>query len=203
MEFLLLKDDLNVVSRKLQFKLTDIHILQKDIIDIHLKLRPRTLRKTLESKHYNKFKSKVYQNYHEYLDVNLCDFLSTLKDQGDDFYLSFFNKNWKGPFCHFKINEFLNHRGIYCFVSGDEIKYLGKSVQIMKKRINEGYGKIHPKNPFLDGQSTNCRINKLINSSNDLKFGIMPLDKYSANEINWIEKEILLNYNFPWNVQKR
>lgn len=35
----------------------------------------------------------------------------------------------------------------------------------MKKRINQGYGKIHPKNCYLDGQATNCHLNSRVTSS--------------------------------------
>jgi hypothetical protein len=32
----------------------------------------------------------------------------------------------------------------------------------MKKRISQGYGKISPKNCYLDGLATNCHLNALI-----------------------------------------
>jgi hypothetical protein len=45
---------------------------------------------------------------------------------------------------------------------GDELKYIGRGKDSMKKRVNCGHGKIHPKNCYLDGQSTNCDLNALI-----------------------------------------
>ncbi|MFK4618979.1 hypothetical protein ABIF50_002256 [Bradyrhizobium diazoefficiens] len=52
--------------------------------------------------------------------------------------------------------------GVYAYFVGDDLKYIGRCKDSMKKRINHGYGKVHPKNCYLDGQSTNCHLNALI-----------------------------------------
>lgn len=37
----------------------------------------------------------------------------------------------------------------------------------MKKRVNNGYGKISPQNYFKDGQSTNFKVNSFVTKYKD------------------------------------
>ena len=87
------------------------------------------------------------------------------------------------------------------------IKYIGRCTDNFAKRINNGYGKIHPKNCFVDGQSTNCHINSKINSKiNDsfvVKVGIIKMDDKTTKEIKTYEKKLLSENTFEWNIQKR
>lgn len=67
-------------------------------------------------------------------------------------------------FCKFKINQMITKSGIYFFVFDNEIKYVGEC-ENLSSRINSGYGNISPRNCYVGGQRTNCKINGLINSS--------------------------------------
>jgi len=128
-------------------------------------------------------------------------FLKTLKESNDNNYLYFLNKYGDSKFCEFKIETNLNDKGIYCFIENNKIKYVGRCTDNFKKRINQGYGKIHPKNCFIDGQATNCHLNSLINSSDNVKFGIYVMSDKTTDEIKELEK-LILNYNkFDWNIQ--
>ena len=69
----------------------------------------------------------------------------------------------------------------------------------MKKRVNNGYGKIHPKNCYLDGQSTNCHLNALIASSRDrVSLWFCPLD---LNKIDFTELQLIRAHQPIWNVR--
>lgn len=66
-------------------------------------------------------------------------------------------------FCEFKLENLSNSEnlfsGVYLWVVDNEIKYVGETID-MKKRFNNGYGHISPRNIFKGGQSTNCKMNK-------------------------------------------
>jgi hypothetical protein len=109
------------------FKTTDLIFEQRDIQYIYRNLRPRTLAKTLNSDRYSKLIEQAYQDYSESLNENLGDFLFSLDNIGDTFYSKFLNKNGVGPFCKFRISEFLYDKGIYFYVVDGKIMYLGQS----------------------------------------------------------------------------
>lgn len=67
-------------------------------------------------------------------------------------------------FCKFKMSEKINKKGIYIFVFDNEVKYLGECINLYS-RINNGYGNISPRNCYVGGQMTNCKINGIINTS--------------------------------------
>jgi len=71
------------------------------------------------------------------------------------------NRYGKGPFCKFKIPRDLQYPGVYALMEGTNIKYIGEC-DALSSRYNMGYGNISPRNCFLGGQETNCRINNLI-----------------------------------------
>src|SRR5438552_3937886 len=76
----------------------------------------------------------------------------------------------------------------------------GRCLDNVGKRINQGYGRIHPKNCYLDGQSTNCRLNTLIAKHRDVvRFYVCILDDVS--EIKLLESEILKSLSPEWNMQ--
>ncbi|TPM41393.1 GIY-YIG nuclease family protein [Mesorhizobium sp. B2-3-4] len=66
-----------------------------------------------------------------------------------------------GPFCKFKISNRINESGVYVFVIGDAVHYIGECANL-SKRFNMGYGNISPKNCYKGGQETNCRVNNLV-----------------------------------------
>jgi hypothetical protein len=71
------------------------------------------------------------------------------------------NKYGNGPFCKFKIPRNLEYPGVYVLMEANDIKYIGECVAL-SSRYNMGYGNISPRNCFVGGQETNCRINNLI-----------------------------------------
>ena len=69
----------------------------------------------------------------------------------------------------------------------------------MKKRINQGYGKIHPKNCYLDGQATNCHLNTLIaRADEEVKLWLCEME--SIQEIELVEKKLIRKHQPEWNI---
>ena len=71
------------------------------------------------------------------------------------------NKYGKGPFCKFQIPNGINKAGVYILKIDDEVKYVGEC-ENLSSRYNIGYGQISPRNCYVGGQSTNCKINSYI-----------------------------------------
>ena len=124
-----------------------------------------------------------------------------MKEASDNNYLCFLNKYGNSNYCKFKIDTHLEDKGIYCFIDKDTIKYVGRCITSFKERINQGYGTIHPKNCFIDGQPANCHVNSIINVKDDVKFGVFTMNDKSAAEIKELEKQILICNRFEWNIQ--
>src|ERR1700734_1270057 len=71
----------------------------------------------------------------------------------------------EGPFCEFSIpDRFRGIPGVYVFLVDDALVYAGEC-QCLVKRVNQGYGRIAPRNCFKNGQSTNVRVNSLIRAA--------------------------------------
>lgn len=176
--------------------------IHNDISSIYLRKNNKTLFETFEhNKKYLRLKLEFGDKYTDYNKSNLGDFLKEIKELNDNNYSKFLNKYGDEIFCEFKISDNLKDKGIYCYVDGDIIKYVGRCTDNFKKRINQGYGKIYPKNPFIDGQATNCRVNALINSNKNVKFGVYLMTDKTTEEIKALEKQILTLQRFEWNIK--
>ncbi|MDP5220238.1 hypothetical protein Q5Y75_23900 [Ruegeria sp. 2205SS24-7] len=163
----------------------------------------KTLRETLLHKRYKKLSSTATERFRASLDLPLGDFLLNLKKSGDAFYLSFLNKYGDLEFSEFAISdpEFWGLRGVYAYFVDQEIMYIGRCRDAMKKRINQGYGKIHPKNCYLDGQATNCHLNSRITSSErDISLWLLPM--HQDDDIATLESQLIAANDPPWNLRR-
>lgn len=70
------------------------------------------------------------------------------------------NPNGAGTFCRFSICA-PSVSGVYLWVAAGEIIYIGETVNLAQ-RFNVGYGYISPENCYAGGQSTNCKMNKVV-----------------------------------------
>lgn len=66
-----------------------------------------------------------------------------------------------GKFCRFRVGVMTELSGVYAVTVGNKVKYIGECQDLLS-RFNTGYGNISPRNCFVRGQLTNCRINKAI-----------------------------------------
>ena len=104
----------------------------------------------------------------------------------------------KGSFCRFRIPGKITVHGIYLIMTQETVLYIGRC-QNLAQRFNAGYGQISPRNCYIGGQQTNCRINKLILAA--IKKG-MELDLYfhQTNNFCALEARLLAAPKPPWNL---
>ena len=169
--------------------------------NVFAKKNNKTVRETLLEPKYAKLSLKVQRNYTGSLEMPLGEFLLQLKEENNPFYREFLNPHGDKRFCSFSINDpqFMDAKGLYCYRVDGKIKYIGRCLDSFRKRINQGYGKIHPKNCFLDGQSTNCHLNTLIASNLD-RVTLFICKMTEDREIEYLEKMLIKKEQPEWNV---
>ena len=105
-----------------------------------------------------------------------------------------------GPFCRFRIPNFLTQAGVYAVYDDVDLVYIGEC-ENLSKRWNNQYGNISPRNCFLVGRSTNCRVNNLIlkafKSGHNIK-----LFFHETTSRKRVEDFLIGKYNPKWNIQK-
>lgn len=72
------------------------------------------------------------------------------------------NRYGAGPFCKFSVARNLSLEGVYLITVDGGVKYIGESENVSQRFSQAGYGSIQPRNCFVGGQATNCKINNLI-----------------------------------------
>ena len=192
-------------GNEIVFEETELYFDKNTYSDLFVKKNNKTLFETIKNKKYNHLEKNVCENYSKYLDMKLGLFLKQLKDNKDSFYKNFLNQYGDCVFSKFKIidKKILSKKGLYIYCVNDELKYIGRSKDPFEKRINNGYGRISPKNCFLDGQSTNCHINSLITKNKDI-IHLFVLQLKSDILIESLEKDLIEEYsqkNKLWNKQ--
>lgn len=193
--------ELKLNDKKLKFKIIQLTFDKKNIENIFYDKNNKTLEETFQHQKYSRLNTLLADKYKNHLGEKLGDFLKNLKQTNDKNYLCFLNKYGDNKFCEFKIQDHLTDKGIYCYIKDGEIKYIGRCTDNFKRRINQGYGKIHPKNCFIDGQATNCHLNSSINSADNVEFGVYVMTDKSTEEIKELEKLILTCNRYEWNIQ--
>lgn len=107
------------------------------------------------------------------------------------------NMYGKGPFGKFRIPNNYNVSGVYAVVVEGELKYIGECLNL-SSRYNMGYGIISPRNCFVGGQETNCRLNNLIyqtaNAGRKISLWFMQTKDYKA-----IERKLRASDPPEWN----
>jgi hypothetical protein len=194
--------EIKINDRNIKFKIVPLIFEKNNYENVFFDKNNKTLKQTFEHEKYSRLKTLLSDKYRAHLNLKLGDFLKLLKQRNDNNYLCFLNKYGDKKFCKFKMNDHLTDKGIYLFAINNEIKYVGRCTDNFKKRINQGYGKIHPKNCFIDGQATNCHLNSLINSAINVEFGVYIMTEKTKDEIKELEKLILTFNRYEWNIQK-
>lgn len=107
------------------------------------------------------------------------------------------NKYGKGTFCKFRVPNNISISGVYAIYVDDDLKYIGECVDL-SDRFNTGYGQISPRNCYLGGQETNCRINKIIlrEASRNKRISLY---FYKTKKHKLVEREILGQFKPSWN----
>lgn len=108
------------------------------------------------------------------------------------------SKYGSGSFCKFSINAD-EVPGVYIWIVDDEIIYIGETVNLMS-RFNHGYGVIHPRNCYVGGQSTNCKMNKVV-LENVLNNKEVKIYFYQTPDYKAVEFYLLKNLRTKYNVK--
>lgn len=108
------------------------------------------------------------------------------------------NRHGQGPFCRFRVPRDMPYSGVYAVTVSGIISYIGECVNFSVRWGPTQYGTISPKNCFVGGQSTNCKINsrvlKSCSEGKSVKLWFHQTDNYKA-----LEYELLAKINPSWN----
>jgi len=74
----------------------------------------------------------------------------------DSFIPNKHGMNWFCFLCKIS-NIYLGYRGVYLIIVSNKLKYVGCTIRFAERWIE--YCTIYPRKIWLDGQSTNCKIN--------------------------------------------
>lgn len=109
------------------------------------------------------------------------------------------NKHGEGSFCRFSINpKWINISGVYALYQDEELLYIGQCLDL-GSRFNVGYGNISPRCCYIGGQSTNCKINKVV--LNSAKIGkTIKLYFYMTHNYHEVEEKLIKHYKPPLNT---
>ena len=123
-----------------------------------------------------------------------------VKSLCEEFTVADINNNL--TFCEFKLknDKVKNIAGVYLWVLNNEIIYIGETERL-KDRFNTGYGTISPRNLFKGGQSTNCKMNRVVLNNTKLNKCIII---YFCNTLEHkeLEKKLLSKYKPKYNARK-
>jgi hypothetical protein len=195
------KLSLTVDGRKLEFQRVSLTFLGHGMTDVFGQKNSRTVVETLAHKRYAKLNGVIVGQSPSYLDEPLGDFLLKLKQSGNSIYKRFLNPYGDGVYCRFRMESgpLSSKKGLYCYCVGDRLVYVGRSFDPFKKRINQGYGTIHPKNCFIDGQATNCHLNALIAENvSAVSLFVIPLS--DDLDIERLEPRLIQMLQPSWNI---
>ena len=193
--------ELPAEDRRLQFVNVELIFLAHGMTNIFATKNNKTLGETLEHKRYKALADYSRKGYGQFLAMPLGSFLEELKSRDDSFYKRFLNPHGDERYCHFRMVDCAEKRlkGLYLYALEQSVVYIGRSFDPFGKRVDQGYGKIHPKNCFLDGQSTNCHLNSLIESrSSNIRFYVCSLRDNA--EIERLERTLIQQRKPEWNV---
>lgn len=112
------------------------------------------------------------------------------------------NNYGDGPFCRFRVPSNLPFQGVYLITVNDAARYVGECEHLSRRFGPTGYGSIQPRNCFVGGQATNCKINNLVLQNTRLGREIR-LWFYATSERKQIEALLIRQLNPDWNGRFR
>ena len=109
----------------------------------------------------------------------------------------------KGSFCRFRLSDLNTDAGVYVITSDRATKYVGMCQNLAERFGPKGYAVIHPRNCFVGGQQTNCRINKLIMETAKAghRIGLWFQNEHEFDKRNRLEQDLRDNLRPEWNLQ--
>lgn len=190
-----------VGEERLDFQRVRLRLIAHGLVDVFAQKNNKTVRQTLEHKRYSKLGALIHEELRSHLDRPLGNFLADLKASDNPLYKRFLNPYGDGIYCRFKMDRspLSLLKGLYCYRVDGQTVYVGRSKDPFEKRVTQGYGTIHPKNCYLDGQATNCHLNALIAANvSAVSFFVCPLTDDA--EIDHLERQLIRQILPQWNI---
>lgn len=110
------------------------------------------------------------------------------------------NDHGAGPFCRFTVARGIGSPGVYVLALEGQPIYVGKCRDLAQRFGPQGYGAIQPKNCFVGGQSTNCKINNLI-LLHARQGQQVELWFHATSGPAPVERDLIMKLRPPWNTQ--
>jgi len=89
---------------------------------------------------------------------------------------------------------------VYVLTLDGQPVYVGKCRNLAERFGPRNYGAIQPKNCFLGGQSTNCRVNNLV-LLHARQGQQLELWFHATADAAPVERDLIVKIRPPWNVQ--
>ena len=194
---------LRLANKTFDFVHVPLHFVDDRCEDVFANKNNKTLRETLAHPRYASLAATCAAKYSQHLDSPLGEVLLQLKVSGDAFYKQFLNRYGDLAYSTFTISDpsALGAQGVYAYYSNDVLVYIGRCKDSMRKRVNQGYGKIHPKNCFRGGQATNCHLNaRIAAATSDVTLWLCQMD--NRGDIEAVDCGLIREYAPPWNIQR-
>lgn len=161
-----------------------------------------TLDEALSRDAYNQLTEEVRSRHFEFLSYPLGLFLAKLKlKDRDPFYLQFLNPYGDLEYTTFRIADprFLKAKGVYAYVHGDELLYIGGCINSMEQQIDQGCGSISSRKCLIPGQPASCLLNaKITEHRSRLSLWIHMIEDDGA--IAELTKALVAELSPPWNA---
>ena len=157
----------------------------------------------LEKGRYASLAQDIRHRFSDRLTEPLGRFLAERKAGGDAIYLRFLNAWGDRAYRRFRLDapRIARSRGVYAFVSGGVVRYIGRSRDPFSRRIEQGYGSIAPGACFLNGQSTNCKVNALATAAwPDIEYFVHV--EQDEEVLMRLEEELIARYRPDWNGRR-
>ena len=106
-----------------------------------------------------------------------------------------------GPFCRFEVRELPASSCVYAVTVEDDLAYVGIAGNLAVRWGLGQFGLIQPRNCYVGGQSTNCRINNLLLAEARRRSRV-ELWRYETPERKQVESVLLDALDPPWNIRK-
>ena len=110
------------------------------------------------------------------------------------------NPHGAGPFCRFNVDGLPDTSGIYAVTLNRKLTYVGIAKSLKRRWGPRGYALISPRNCYVGGQSTNCKVNHAILEAVRRKQAV-ELWIREMDEPRSLETQLIRELSPPWNDQ--
>lgn len=111
------------------------------------------------------------------------------------------NRHGHGPFCRFSVAGLPAAPGVYAVTVAQQLAYVGITANLQQRWGTSGYARIQPRNCFVHGQSTNCKVNHAILLAARERLSVR-LWIHETDTPRPLEAHLINELAPPWNDQR-